>query len=230
MRHLHAELTPSERDLLSWLLPAERPFYRDIREAIDPLPLHRSRDGSLTFGEYDEALSDTVTIGEVEAQGVAAAIALRMNDERTAAFLQMPGGEDMKPVWCLSHWSPGTASSELDTIRQIPLLDASGAEPYTLALSPAERVLWLHHADNGYNQLLPVTGLLVELARVVKPASMDRLTSEQFFTLARAVSDEEIRQALLRYNERAKRFDASKVVTKAKQRSRNFFDLFSKRR
>jgi hypothetical protein len=210
---LLADLLPEERRIIEWLLPSDKPFYLGVGETLDRLPVLRAEDGSLLFGNYDESDAETVAIGEIESAGSVQPVSLRMNVDSRGALLQLPEVTGFRLGWTLSSWKPGLRGSKGAEIREIALYDETRSPIYTLALSPAERVLWLHHVGSGYNQLLPVTGLLVELARLIKPAASERLTSEQFFMLAGSATDAQLVKALIEYNKRAKKFDASRVIT-----------------
>ena len=219
---MSAEFTPNEISILNWLLPADRPYYAQVGQCIMSLPGKRSDDG-LEFGLFDEGGAETVAIGQAES-GPAS---LLLNDDRKGAKLYLPATDDLIPVWTLSSWQPGSKFYR-GRVREIPL---GGPSPIcTLALSPEERVLWLHHWKDGYNQLLPITGVLVELARLVRPTDRGRPSREAFFTLAASADDVALGRALLEYNKRARKFDAKDIVIQEKAGSSRLFDFFSKRR
>ncbi len=227
-----ADLSSNERRVLEWLLPTERPFYQCLRETLDRLPVLRDEDGSLNFGDYDDGFAETVAIGEIESAGSVTPVFLRMNEDNSGALLQLTELDNPRLAWTLSAWMPGSASRKGAAVREIPLRDATDSPIYTLALSPAESVLWLHHVGSRYNQLLPVTGLLVELARLTKPVASERITSEQFFELAESATNAQLAQALTEYNKRAKKFDASRVIIEDANSGprRGLFDFVRKRR
>ena len=200
-----ADLSPAERGILEWLLPADKPFYSSARSRLDVLELSRSGNGDAVFGKFDDDLAETIAIGEIGSPS--ATVTLRMDELGEGAMLSIPElSTNTQLVWTLSTWSPGS-----DAVREIRLQDATGKLHFVFALSPVRRVLWLHHATTGYNQLLPVTGVFVELARLKRTPSTGRLSHDGFFELAERSSDDVLMEALLEYNKRARKFDASKV-------------------
>jgi hypothetical protein len=223
---LLAELNSHELRLLDWLLPADKAFYALVQAKLDKLKTRRHPDGSIEFGSFDDDLADTIAIGEIASPH--STVTLRMDEALSGALLSIPQlGHDTKLLWTLSDWSPGR-----ENIREIELRDVTGKLHFVLALSPLRGVLWLHHVDSGFNQLLPMTGVLVELARLKKMPSTARLTHDAFFELADRSSDDLIAEALLEYNKRARKFDASRVSVQisGSERGNGFFNNFSKRR
>lgn len=227
---MHADLSRGQSSLIDWLLPSDRPFYSAVKERILSLPLHEV-DAGLIFGDYDDAFAETITIGQVDIGGSSHPVLVRMNDDRTGAMISMPSGDLLTPLWTLSSWSPGAPAPSGAALREIALLNAGRDPLYTLALSPSERVLWLHHTGSQFNQLLPVTGLLIELARLRGAPAADRLSNSAFFDLAADSTDRTLVKALLNYNYRAKKFDASKVINLDDRRKPgSFLDLIRRRR
>jgi hypothetical protein len=221
---LLADLNTHERRLIEWLLPEDKPFYAGVRSSLETLDFERQLDGSIQFGRYDDDLAETVAIGEIEDPD--STVSLRMDEDGEGAFLSIPElSPDTRFVWTLSSWTPASYLA-----RQIEMNDATGAMHYVFALSPARRVLWLHHVATGYNQLIPVTGLFVELARLRRVTSTGSLTHHSFFELADKSSDDVLMEALLEYNKRARKFDAGKVsLSQGDLRRTSGFNFFRKR-
>jgi hypothetical protein len=224
---LRADLTANELRLIDWLLPSDRKFYAGVRETIMALPRSHDPD-AVYFGEYDDEIAETMAIGKAESEGRKYPVLLRLNDDRTGAMLTLPEGETPSLVWALSGWLPGTQLGQ--DLREIPLFASDRQPIYTLALSPSERVLWLHHRDSQYNQLIPVTGMLIELARLTGPSRAEHISSDAFFDLAKAASDNKLVGALLEYNKKAKKFDASRIIVSEEPRRSGFLDLVPRRR
>lgn len=218
-----ADLTPDELRILDALLPEHKPFYANVKAKLDALMLRRLDDGSIEFGDHDDELADTVAIGET--QSPTATVLLRMDDAGVGARFILPEiGSETKLAWTLSSWIPGDKS-----VREIEMKDVTGKLYFVFALSAERRVLWLHHVASGYNQLLPVTGLLVELARLKLMPSTGRLTHEAFFELVDRSSDDILMEALLAYNARARKFNASDVsIHTSPRKDRGFFNIFRK--
>jgi hypothetical protein len=221
-KHLQAELTDLERRLLDWLLPAKKAFYAQVRARLEALALNRLPDGTLEFGRFDEDLAETIAIGEID---LGEHVSLRMDEAGKGGSLSIPVlNSETKFSWTLSSWQPGKSEA-----REIEMKDTTGVLHYVFALSHARRVLWLHHVQSGYNQLIPVTGVFVELARLKRMPSTGSLSHNAFFELAERSSDDVLVEALLAYNKHARKFDAAKVSLPASDQKRNGgFNFFRK--
>ncbi|HET6512412.1 MAG TPA: hypothetical protein VFH43_09485, partial [Candidatus Kapabacteria bacterium] len=102
-----AEFTPNEISILSWLLPANRPYYAQLRQSLSSL-LGKWTDDGLEFGNYDQDGAETVAIGQTRS----GPISLSLSEDRLGAMLFAPPAEDLKPIWTLSCWLPGESSPQ----------------------------------------------------------------------------------------------------------------------
>jgi hypothetical protein len=224
---LRADLSELELKLIDWLLPSDRKFYAAVKESIVTLPMSRDAE-ALYFGEYDDEFAETIAIGEAEVKGSKHSLILRLNEDPSGAMITVPADEQVTLVSTLSEWSTGSSIGQ--PVREIPVFASDRELIYTLALSPSERVLWLHHAESHYNQLIPVTGLLIELARLTRPGPAGRISNEAFFDLAKEAPDNTLLRALLEYNKKAKKFDASRIVITKEPGRTSLLDLVRRRR
>lgn len=226
---MDANLTTADLDVLSWLLPDEKPFYRETKQQVlQHQVVDRKLSGEIVLGSFDESFSETVAVGEVQTEQSVFPVSITTSDH-TGFSLNFPTSPIVKRLWTLSLWNPGELSPQGNPIREIRLIrqeKRTDQDGYLLALSPSERVLWLHHLMSGYNQLLPVTGIFVELARLKGKAQTGRVSHEAFFGMAERADDRELTQALLNYNKRAKKFDTEEITAVEEKRRgiRGFID------
>lgn len=126
--------------------------------------------------------------------------------------------------WTYSYWKPGMPCPATNTpVREVRLTDPAGTPLYTLALSPAKRVVWLYHHSNGFNQLIALTGFADEVFRTHKIRDANVVTHPA--TLLERVdefSDDDLRHAAIEYNMTStRRFDATKVAITAKAKEKS---------
>src|SRR5579872_6313543 len=78
----------------------------------------------------------------------------------------IPESSVINDRWCYSYWKPGEPCPATSTaIKQVEVKNISNQVIYTLAISAAKKVLWIHHSLSGFNQLIPVTAFYDELLR-----------------------------------------------------------------
>ncbi|MDP4219598.1 MAG: hypothetical protein Q8896_04110, partial [Bacteroidota bacterium] len=102
---------------------------------------------------------------------------------------------------------------------------------YVLAISLAKRVVWLHHANSGFNQLVPLTSFYDELLRA-KHIRDAKLISKPatFFDHIDDFSDSDYISALLEYDKKASRkFDTTGILSETEPAKKSIFQkLFGK--
>jgi hypothetical protein len=74
-------------------------------------------------------------------------------------------------------------------------------------------MLWIHHVDTRFNQLIPVTGFYEYLLRYLPPKDRQSLNARILFEDLPVLTDDKLRTALLHYNLENPKFDASTIVT-----------------
>ena len=209
-----AELFPYEEAVLRALLPIHKPGYAQFFARLLTLPLERG--STLQFGQRTEHLSDLepIATGElVRSDGSQEAIVITADDDRSA-FQVDPGDlRGAQVAWSYSSWTPGDACPK--THAAVREISQAGRIDQILVLSPTAKTVWLHDTRSGYNKLLSITGMYQHLLQIL-PGRVPgaTLSHNQFFVAANASSDQDLREALVRYNHTARLFSAeSNTVT-----------------
>lgn len=206
-------LRPKERDLLEFVLPADRPGYRRYRERIAGMMVlaeGRRGRGNVVLGmpgaraDITSPLAAVVAYGVVETTRDTFTITVRecVDDQIDVEIVSshgesIPDHFEEKRRWTYSSWRPGSPSPATETpVREIPI-----TATLTLAISSRERRIWLFDAATGMNHLIPITNYHNELMRhkgVRDPAVA--LAANRFFDDLNSYSDADLRAAFIAYN------------------------------
>ncbi len=144
----------------------------------------------------------------------------------------IPQSPSIGEKWTYSYWHPGDPCPATNTrAKEITIKTNSNSVKYVLAISVAQKVLWLHHEGSGFNQLIPVTGFYDELLRVkhIRDAALISHPAT-FFEKVNDFTDAEYITALLEYDKKASRkFDSSDIVIESVKAKKSLFQkLFTK--
>jgi hypothetical protein len=211
-----------ERELLSFVLPADRVGYARYREGLDRLVVlgeGRRGRGHLILGtgrtkaDNDVPLSHVVAYGAVEATSGEITITVRefVGDQLDVEILSTPG--DGLPVdfeekrrWTYSSWTPGQPSPQTGiAVREIQVDDHT-----VLAAARAERRLWVYSGLSGMTILIPITGFYAELMAFLQIRDPARaLHPGNFFGDLEHYTDRDLRGAFLNYNKRSPKVEIS---------------------
>jgi hypothetical protein len=206
------ELTVEENDLLSWVLPDERPGYKavhDFLKARDVVAEGRRGEGHLilatpeTIIDHDSPLPQVLAFGQIEHAGGECIITVRelLGDQLDIEITGTPRGEERRR-WTLSHWSPGETCPQCSgTVREIKGVTLSGAQIFFVVCAVNKR-LWLHEEKTRVNFPIPVTLYYSELMRQtgMKDPSL-ALDASRLFTHLSSFSDEDMLAAFVSYND-----------------------------
>jgi hypothetical protein len=234
-------LSLTEKEILYWLLPeiihAYKPYY-DFVQTSQIIGEGRWGEGDLIFGKklssIDRSLGmpSVVAYGECQINDRQFSISVHefnIDDQLEVQFSRVypiPESIEIKNTWCYSYWKPGDLCPATATkVKEIAIQNVSKQIKYTLAISAAKKVLWLHHAGSGFNQLIPLTPFYDELLRT-KHIRDAKLISHPvtFFEKVNEFSDADYIQALLEYNKKASRkFDASDIVVETEKPKKSIF-------
>lgn len=212
-------LTHVERELALWLLPEELPFYSDYHNVIitkEVIAEGRWGMGDLLIGSRDAyidltlGMTQVVAYGECMIGGETLTIGIHEPNQDDLVELQFSGiyplPDDLviDNGWSYSYWKPGMNCPATNTeVREITLYRTLEEPVFTLAISKANRSLWLHHHANGWNQLIPVTMFYDELLRTKRIRDAALITKPStFFEKVDEFQDYEYRTALGEYNNR----------------------------
>lgn len=212
------KLTDVERKIIFWLLPEKIQGYRIYREMItrsqvigegrwgsgDLMLAEKTRGIDLTLG-----MSQVVAFGECVIDSSTLTISIHepnIDDQIEVHFsglFLLPENLDITKRWTYSYWKPGDICPATGTSVRTIYIERQNKTIYTLAISKAQRSLWLHHHDSGWNQLIPVTGFYDELLRTknIRDAALI-MNPKTFFEKCDEFSDNEYRTALIEYNNR----------------------------
>jgi hypothetical protein len=240
-------LTAPEKNILLWLLPENLSAYKPYNmfmQSSDVLGEGRWGEGDLILDKKISAIDRTlgmpavIAFGECEINNVPLSISVHdfnIDDQLEVQFsgiFPVPESPEIKNKWCYSYWKPGDPCPATgSTVKEIALYDSTHTARYFLAISPAKKVLWLHHTNSGFNQLIPLTSFYDELLRTkhIRDANLIAHPAT-FFERINDFSDSEYTKALLEYNKKASRkFEASDIVIETTMPKKGLFHrLFGK--
>ena len=160
---------------------------------------------------------------------------LNVDDQIEVQFsgvFPIPYSSEINNKWCYSYWKPGNPCPATgEPVNEIKIKNSSHSILFVLAISQKKKVLWLHHASSGFNQLIPVTAFYDELLRA-KHIRDGALISRPatFFGMVNDFTDAEYTKALLEYDKKASRkFDSSDIVIESEKSKKSLFQkLFAK--
>ena len=237
-------LSSFEEDAIQILLPDDKVGYRPYREfarTAQVIGEGRWGLGDLILAHHQSAIDLTSGMKPVIAYGEFA-----LNDGRTiTASIHTPEDEQIevqfsedtsvleagsiKSHWTYSSWLPERKDPAIGDIREIALKVTNQKLQYVFAICASRHALWVHHTDTGFNQLLPVTGFYEYLLRSKPFAEKSaKLSPRYFFAHLDEFSDEELRDALLHYNDESRKFDASAIVRGSDKKQSFFANLLDR--
>lgn len=210
-------LTALERDLLLWLLPADRTGYNEYRSLVSSWSVAaRGRRGE---GNYILAPEKTRVDVESPLPQVFAYGLVRTTDGRVGVTLRERLGDQLEfeivnldgetvpdvlsveKRWTFSTWLPGQACPACaEMLREVTMHTKRG-RLLDLALCPKDGRLWVYDAATGLNHLIPVTNFYNELmlhANVRDPRVA--LDAKKLFTDLAQYSDTTLSKAFESYN------------------------------
>lgn len=108
--------------------------------------------------------------------------------------------------WSYSYWQPGKISPfENDKLHEYEIAANNGE--LVLAISEANRSIWLYDSKSEVNHIIPVTNFINELLRLVRHAlacyyidKKQGLDLDYIFSNLQLFTLEDIKQALIEYN------------------------------
>ncbi len=206
-------LRPKEKELLTSVLPADRPGYRVYRSLVEKLIVigeGRMGEGNLILGVQGDTpmiagpIRPVIAYGVIETTRERVSVTVREEAERQldVEIVSDSGGEvpdhfEEKRRWTYSDWSPGRPSPS--TGRPVREVNISG--PVVLAIDRHDHRLWVYDGESGMNLLLPVTNYYNELMlrRQIREPKV-ALRSALLFENLDTYSDGDLRGAFQAYN------------------------------
>jgi hypothetical protein len=211
------DLTPREKDLLLWLLPADRPGYREYRQLVSTWKVAgsgRRGEGNfiLTAGttrvDNDSPLPQIFAYGIVENAEciIAATIRERLDDQVEFEIVSLSGEgipDELHETrrWTFSSWLPAHPCPNCHGgLRETEMKTGSGRR-FVLAVCTRDERIWIYDETSGVNHPVPLTNFYNELmlqANIRDPNIA--LNSRRFFTDLRDYSDAALSRAFVSYN------------------------------
>ena len=206
-------LREKERDLIEFVLPDDRPGYRQYREWIASMVVlgeGRRGKGNLVLGmEGDKAdvtspLASVVAYGVVETTLDKFSISVREYVGRqidveivSTRGEEVPNHFEEKRRWTYSSWRPGHSSPATG----FPLREVLVADNLALAIAKQEKRLWVYDGVSGMNLLIPITNFYNELMlyKSIRDPQI-ALKSDLFFRNLDSYTDAELRASFIAYN------------------------------
>ncbi len=214
-----AGLTGIERELLLWLLPEDRPGYREYRTLVSEWSVvAQGRRGPADGGilappgevaDVESPLPQVLAYGVVETASDSIAVTIR---ERIGNQIEYEitglhkGGpislENEKRRWSFSEWSPRSACPVCDqALRQVDMVTDQG-HALTVALCSSDRRMWVHDTKTLVNHIIPPTVFYNELMlhkNIREPRVA--LDSGRLFSHLSEFSDADLIHAFRTYNQ-----------------------------
>lgn len=223
-------VTPVESEWLRFLLPEDRPGYRDLRARLEPLVVlgeGRWGEGDLVLGvagqeiDLEAGMEPVAAFGQIVGDGDhVVTLTLHQPDDEGRIEFQIGGvdpgeatGFRERARWSYSYWSPGAPCPATGgRVREITLI----AGELILAISPTARSLWLFDRGDRTNRLLPVTNFYNELVMSlgIREARL-ALDHTRLFTETTLFSDGDLRTAFIRYNGTFRKVDPDRFIEPA---------------
>lgn len=119
----------------------------------------------------------------------------------------IPGKLTELKRWSYSYWKPGDPSPfENDNLKEYDLSGKKGE--LVLAVSPANRSIWLYDSKKEINHIIPVTNFINELLRGNKAINKKKgIDLNDVFSNLNLFDTEDFKQALLEYNKHWRKID-----------------------
>jgi hypothetical protein len=204
---------------MRWILPADRPGYRDVRAALEAMEV--IGEGRRGWGEFilgtkgsqpdrDSPLPPVFAYGVIESDFGNISITLRdIQDNQASLEIASHAGERVPPEfeefrrWTYSTWDPGTPCPQCgNSPREVILrVGSSGDARFVLTICPIDRRIWLYDHASRVNRLIPVTNFYNELMlhkKIRDPRTA--LDSKLLFRDLQQYTDEDLASAFQTYN------------------------------
>jgi hypothetical protein len=210
---LPRELDSTERDLLLWVLPGDRPGYAKYRKFIEQwsvAAVGRRGEGNSILAEpgwkvdNESPLPQLFAYGAVERDGGNLTISVR---ERLGGQIEFEiegrifeASPEIRR-WTFSEWAPSLPCPSCRLkVREVSIT-ASADQVLDLVLCSKDRRIWVFDSLSGVNAPIPVTGFYNEL--MLQTGIKDpgiALEPQRLFDLSRSPSDSDLIKAFSSYN------------------------------
>jgi hypothetical protein len=210
------DLSALERELLLWILPADRSGYDSYRSLVEAWKIAArgrrgegnyilARDGAAVDNE--SPLPQLLAYGSVQLETGEVTVSLRerlddqLEFEIAGEYADAVAGLQASRRWTLSTWLPsGVCPCCGGSLREVEMKTGSGRR-LVLALCVKDRRLWVYDDRTGVNHPIPVTSFYNELMlqqNVKDPAIA--LDWRRLFTALGTFRDIDLSLAFMAYN------------------------------
>lgn len=212
-------LTRREREWLAWVLPADRPGYRELAGAIGEMVVigeGRRGRGEIILGrsgaevDFSAPLAPVFAYGMLETDFGPISITVREPADGQVSVEMVSHRRDELPDefeesrrWTYSEWDPGRPCPQCGgRLREVPMHGTEGAVRHlVLALCAADRRLWVHDAAARVNRLIPTTQYYNELMLHKNIRDPQRaLDAKRLFAELSSYTDADLARAFATYN------------------------------
>ncbi len=211
------ELTPLERELLLWVLPADRPGYSEYRNLVLEWQIAgkgRRGQGNYILGvsglapDVESPLPHLLAFGSLKTdQGeLTVSVRERLGDQLEFEIsgpdeIDLSRSLESYRRWTLSDWMPSHHCPVCgEELREVEMKTESG-RALVLAVCATDGRLWIYDSQSRVNHPIPVTSFYNEL--LLQNKVKDRRTvpdSKRLFTDLGTYSDAALTGAFASYN------------------------------
>ena len=238
-------LLEREKEWLFFILPADRPGYDEYRKLISIMVIIGTRrfgEGNYVLGRVGDhpdlsySSLPVLACGRIEFEECSVQITIHeFYDGKIEISIYNVNGEHIpvilheKSRWTCSAWKPAVSSApDAGEIRGVDLLDKKGE--LVLALSTADRTIWLYEDRTGMNHIIPVTNFMSELLRGNTQVKKNKgLDIEWIFDNLGMFEDQDLIYAFIEYNKYRRKVDTGLFAYRENSGKKGFLKrIFSK--
>ncbi|OGU31240.1 MAG: hypothetical protein A2X67_08475 [Ignavibacteria bacterium GWA2_55_11] len=235
------KLTDREMDLLSWVLPEDRPGYaaaRMLTRSWSVAARGRRGDGNYilapegTVVDVVSPLPQVLAYGVVETGTISTSVTVRerMDVQLEFEIVDNPAfGTAAEPRrWSYSTWLPSSVCPQCGRFPRDVRMSTEGNRLVVLAICMYDRRLWVFDDRSGVNHPVPVTNFYSELmSQTGVRDPRVALRPELLFEQMSAHADDDLARAFVSYNTRHAKIPADDPVLAPESRRPLFGRLFS---
>ncbi len=212
------KLTEREIDWIFWMLPENKPGYRDYREMIKKMMVigyGKFEPDNLILGQPNDKPNEetfftpVISLGQIEMKNAKIQISIHKEykNQIQIDIVNLLGDvipENVYEIkrWSYAHWIPGEVSPATgQSVREVKIFSKT-KHNLILVISPSDKKIWLHEIDSGINYIIPVTNFFNELLRQRKEIfdKASGLNPNSIFENINKFSDADINNAFINYS------------------------------
>ena len=212
-------LTPTEQQLVDWVLPAGAPGYAPYRSFVAKAMVignGRRGEGEIILGapgddpDLESPLPPVASFGVAAADGDDVSVTVReiVDGQMSVEVVgrredRVAPGARIERRWTYAEWRPGSPCPQCGApAREVDVVPPGpGGARVVLALCNADRRIWIHDGESGVCRPVPVTNYyneLMILKQVRDPAIA--LSAAKLFENPGLHTDAELAAAFVAYN------------------------------